>query len=298
VVESINECERTHIHVEHPATPVFGLKFQWQNNSFKEIFMDILFFAHLINAILMIAMPIGLAVYLTRTWKLGWRLWLIGAATFVLSQVVHIPFLQLSTQVLNRPPLVNVFLNMSRNGLIIFNGVFVGLAAGLFEELFRYGMFRWWAKDARSWRKGVLAGAGHGGAEAVIFGALALFAFIQFVAQRNTGLSAGTQAASYWSASWVIAFLPAYERLSTIIIQISLAVLVLQTFIRRQWFWVWLAVLYHALIDFITVPASAGIISIYTAEAILGGFAIVSLIIIFALRHPEPDADAQPTITR
>jgi uncharacterized membrane protein YhfC len=259
--------------------------------------MDTLFFAHLVNALLMIAMPLGLAVYLTRTWKLGWRLWFIGAATFVLSQVVHIPFLQLSTFLLNRPPLVNVFLNMSRTGLIIFNGVFVGLAAGLFEELFRYGMFRWWAKDARSWRTGVLPGAGHGGAEAAIFGAIALFSFIQFVAQRNTGLPAGTQAASYWSASWVIAFLPAYERLSTIIIQISLAVLVLQTFIRRQWFWVWLAVLYHALIDFITVPASAGIISIYGAEAIIGGFAIVSLIIIFALRRPEPAADAQPITT-
>ena len=254
--------------------------------------MDILFFAHLINALLMIAMPLGLAVYLTRAWKLGWRLWFIGAATFVLSQVVHIPFLQISTFLLNRPPLVNVFLNMSRTGLIVFNGVFVGLAAGLFEELFRYAMFRWWAKDARSWRTGILAGAGHGGAEAVIFGALALFSFIQLVAQRNGDLSAGAQAAAYWSASWVIAFLPAYERLSTIIIQISLALLVLQTFTRRQWFWVWLAVLYHALIDFITVPASAGMISIYVAEAIIGGFALLSLVIIFALRRSEPESSA------
>jgi uncharacterized membrane protein YhfC len=254
--------------------------------------MDILFFAHLINALLMIAMPLGLAVYLTRTWKLGWRLWFIGAATFVLSQVVHIPFLQLSTYLLNRPPLVNVFLNMSRTGLIVFNGVFVGLAAGLFEELFRYGMFRWWAKDARSWHTGVLAGAGHGGVEAIIFGGLALFSFIQLLGYRNTDLSAQPQVAAYWSASWVIAFLPAYERLCTIIIQVSMAVLVLQTFTRRQWFWVWLAVLYHALIDFITVPASAGIISIYAAEAIVGGFALLSLVIIFALRRPEPESSA------
>ncbi len=251
--------------------------------------MDFIFFAHLINALLMIAMPLALAVYLTRTWKLGWRLWFIGAATFILSQVVHIPFLQLSTYFMNRPPLVNVFLNMSSAGLIVFNGLFLGLAAGLFEELFRYAMFRWWAKDARSWRTGVLTGAGHGGAEAVIFGALALVSFIQLVGQRNGSLSADPQVTAYWSASWVIAFLPAYERLCTIIIQISLAVLVLQTFTRRQWFWVWLAVLYHAFIDFVTVPASAGVISIYAAEAIVGGFAIVSLIIIFALRRPEPD---------
>jgi uncharacterized membrane protein YhfC len=256
--------------------------------------MDILFFAHLKNALLMIAMPLGLAIYLTRTWKLGWRLWFIGAATFVLSQVGHIPFLLLSNQILNRPPLVNVFLNMSPAGLIIFNGVFLGLAAGLFEELFRYAMFRWWAKDARSWRAGILTGMGHGGVEAIIFGAIALFSFIQLVGQRNIDLSAGTQAAAYWSVAWYDAFLPSFERLSTIIIQISMALLVLQTFTRRQWFWVWLAVLYHAFIDFFTVPASAGYFSIYGAEAIIGGFALLSLVIIFALRRPGPVDHAQP----
>jgi uncharacterized membrane protein YhfC len=262
--------------------------------------MDFLFFAHLLNALLMIAMPLGLAIYLSRTWKLGWRLWFIGAATFVLSQVGHIPFLQLATQVMNRPPLVNIFLTMSQTGLIVFNGVFLGLAAGLFEELFRYAMFRWWAKDARSWRTGVLTGAGHGGVEAIIFGAIALYSFFQMVAQRNGGLTIGTQAAAYWSASWVVAFLPAYERLMTIIIQISMAVLVLQTFTRKQWFWVWLAVLYHAFIDFFTVPAAAGYFSIYAAEAIIGGFGLLSLIIIITLRRPEPaphlppDAPAAP----
>jgi uncharacterized membrane protein YhfC len=126
--------------------------------------MDTLFFAHLLNALLMIGMPLGLVIYLTRTWKLGWRLWFIGAATFILSQVGHIPFLRISSLIMNRPPLVNVFLRMSPASLILFNGIFVGLAAGLFEELFRYGMYRWWAKDARSWRTGILTGAGHGGA--------------------------------------------------------------------------------------------------------------------------------------
>jgi uncharacterized membrane protein YhfC len=266
--------------------------------------MDTLFFTHLLNALLMIGMPIGLAIYLTRTWKLGWRLWFIGAATFILSQVGHIPFLRLSTPILNRPPLVNLFLGMSPTGLIIFNGVFVGLAAGLFEELFRYGMYRWWAKDARSWRTGILTGAGHGDAEAIIFGTLALYSFVRLIAYRNIDLSTvvpaaqlqatRAQVAVYWSTAWYDAFLPSYERLSTIIIQISLAVLVLQTFTRKQAFWVWLAVLYHALIDFFTVPAAAGYFSELGAEAIVGGFAILSVIIIFALRRPEPGTNAQP----
>jgi len=266
--------------------------------------MDTLFFAHLLNALLMIAMPLGLAFYLTRTRKLGWRLWFIGAATFVLSQVGHIPFLRLSTPILNRPPLVNLFLGMSPAGLIIFNGVFVGLAAGLFEELFRYGMYRWAARDARSWHTGILTGAGHGGAEAIIFGGLALYSFIQLVGYRNIDLSAAipaaqlqaakAQVAAYWSTAWYEAFLPSFERLLTIIIQISMAVLVLQTFTRKQWFWVWLAVLYHALIDFFTVPAAAGYFSKFGSEAILGGFAFLSVIIIFALRRSETGTNAEP----
>jgi uncharacterized membrane protein YhfC len=265
--------------------------------------MDILFFAHLLNALLMIAMPLGLAIYLTRTWKLSWRLWFIGAATFVLSQVGHIPFLRLSTPILNRPPLVNVFMSMPPSSLIIFNGVFVGLAAGLFEELFRYGMYRWWVKDARSWSTGILTGAGHGGVEAIIFGCLALYSFLQLSAYRNIDLSttipaaqlpaAKAQVAAYWSSAWYAAFLPSFERLCAMIIQISMAILVLQTFSRKQWFWVWLAVLYHALIDFFTVPASAGVISTYGAEGIVAGFAILSLIIIFALRQSAPKTNAQ-----
>jgi uncharacterized membrane protein YhfC len=259
--------------------------------------MDIQFLVHLLNVLLMIAMPLGLAIHLTRTWKLGWRLWFIGAATFILSQVGHFPFLWLSSLLLNSPALINTFLRMPPSSLIVFNGIFVGLAAGLFEELFRYGMYRWWAKTARSWRTGILTGAGHGGVEAFIAGGLAITTFFQMLAYRNVDLATvvpaaqlqatQTQVATYWSVAWFDAFLPSFERLSAIIIQISMAVLVLQTFTRKQWFWIWLAMFYHALIDFFTVPAAAGYFSQYGAEAILVGFAVLSLIIIFALRGSE-----------
>ena len=48
-------------------------------------------------------------------------------------------------------------------------------------------MYRWWAKDARSWRTGLLAGAGHGGIEAIILGILVLYAFIQIIVLQNIG---------------------------------------------------------------------------------------------------------------
>jgi uncharacterized membrane protein YhfC len=258
--------------------------------------------AHLLNALLMIAMPVGLAIFLAKRWKLAARLWWIGAVTFILSQIGHIPFNSLAGMVLNRTFLTK----MSPEAALLFNAVFLGLSAGLFEELFRYAMFRWWAKDARSWRKGVLTGAGHGGAEAIIFGAIALYTFVQFAYLRNADLSkivpAGQlaqtrlQLSGYWSNDWFGSLQGALERLFAIPTQIAFAVLVLQTFTRRQWFWVWLAVLYHATLDAGAVLLSAlgGALPAYVFMCV---FAIFNLFLIFRLRQPEPVKETLPSTT-
>ncbi len=135
--------------------------------------LDLVFFTHLLNGLLMVGMPIGLGIYLVRRFHLRWRLWWIGAAGFVISQVGHIPFNSLLTylfqaKILPQPPAA---------WAPYFNPVVLGLSAGLFEELTRAAIYAWWAKDARSWRKGVLLGAGHGGAEALLLGLAVLYTF-------------------------------------------------------------------------------------------------------------------------
>ena len=259
--------------------------------------MDSSLVFHLLNGILMIAMPLTLAIILSHRWKPGWRIILIGAATFFLSQVGHIPFNVLMTQLLSKTALVN----LSVQGALIFNAIFLGLSAGFFEETFRYGMFRWWLKDAHTWRTGILAGVGHGGVEAIILGGLALFSMIQLIAARNMDLSivysgdtlrlVTEQVRTYWSATWYDSMLGAVERLFTFVIQISLAVIVVQCFIRRQKRWLWLAIGYHALFDSVSVYAVSKISS-YWVEGIVGIFALISLGIIFSLRSPDPVIEA------
>jgi uncharacterized membrane protein YhfC len=263
--------------------------------------MDILVLTHLLNGLLMVVMPLGLGIFLTRRFGLGWRIWLIGAATFILSQVGHIPFNQGLTLLFQRGTLPSP----PPEWRLPFNALILGLSAGLWEELARYSAFRWWAKDARTWRKGVLMGAGHGGAEAIILGALVLYSFAQLLALRGQDLTSllgnrltaaqiqalQTQLNTYWSAPWTATILGAVERAFTIPVQIALSAIVLQAFIRNQFRWVWLAIGWHALVDTVSVLASNRI-GIYWTEAVIGLTALISVAFLFALRRPEPEAEA------
>ncbi|BCY19449.1 hypothetical protein hrd7_32980 (plasmid) [Leptolinea sp. HRD-7] len=263
--------------------------------------MDILFFTHLLNSILMIIMPIGLAIYLTYIWKPGWRIWFIGAATFILSQIGHIPFNMEVTQLLKMTPLAAMTSDQSR----WFNIIFLGLSASVFEEGARYLVLKFWLKDARSWRKSVVFGAGHGGVEAIILGGFALFTFFQFTGLRNINLenvlpaaeldSIQQQVTAYWSADWTLSLMGSLERLFTIPIHIACAVLVMQAFTRKQGYWLGLAILYHAVVDSCVV-ASVGVLNTYGSEAVVGLFALLGLALIFVLRQPEPLDDSKAEI--
>lgn len=256
--------------------------------------VNALFLTYPLNGLLMIALPIALAVFLRRKYHLSWRLWWLGGITFVISQIVHIPFNLL-------------WLNPSLNRLgdttlpepvpLILTALALGLSAGLFEEISRYVMYRWWAKDARSWAKGLLTGAGHGGIEAIILGILVLLTFLQLLAIRNTNLStlvppeqlelAIAQVNAYWSADWSMTLLGAVERLFAIIFHLSASVLVLQVFIRKQIRWLVLAIVWHALLDASAVVA-AHYLNFYQIELVIGIFAFFSLGILIRLHQPEP----------
>lgn len=262
--------------------------------------MDVLFFTHLLNGLLMVGMPVGLGIYLTRRFNLGWRLWGIGAITFVLSQVGHIPF-NLGLNLILKD---SVLMSLPKGQLLIISAIIAGLSAGLWEEGARYITYRWWAKDARSWRTGILLGAGHGGSEAVIFGLLVLATFFVMVSARTGGLSglvpadqmglAQQQFNAYWSAPWYATLLGAVERAFTIPVQISLSVIVLQVFTRGQIRWLWFAIGWHTVIDALSVLAMSTW-GAYVTEGIIGGLCLLSIGVLFILRQPEDEPTLEET---
>ena len=263
-----------------------------------------LYLTHALNALLMVVMPILLGVYLARRLGLKWSLYLVGAATFIASQVVHIPLnigrtALFANRILPAPPAA---------WRLPFNAVVLGLTAGLCEEIARYLVYRYWIKSARTWREALMFGAGHGGIEAIIVGALAGIAFMNFVVLRNVDVVAlpvsadqqalaAKQIAEYWSAPWYATLLGAVERAFTLCFHLSAAVMVLQAFRRKNLLWLGAAILWHAAADASAVFV-VGTWGVYWAEAAVGAFGVASLAIIFALKPggtetlPEPAAAA------
>jgi uncharacterized membrane protein YhfC len=259
----------------------------------------VLAFTYALNALLMIAAPVVLWSWLRRRWPetFTWRLIIIGALMFILSQVVRLPLLAGATVLFQAGALPNPPPGWG----FVFNVIFLSLTAGVFEESARYVGYRWLAKDAREWKQGVVYGAGHGGIEAIIFGALAAVTVINLISLQNVDVTAlpippdqqaltARQLADFWSAPWYLTLLGWVERVFALCVHVSLSVMVLQVFRRQQWRWLFLAMGWHALVNAgaVTVLQSYGPVA---AEAALAVVALLSVIIIFNFRA---DVSAKP----
>ncbi|VAW43302.1 hypothetical protein MNBD_CHLOROFLEXI01-3560 [hydrothermal vent metagenome] len=245
-----------------------------------------------LNFLLMLILP-ALLGRLVSSWRqVGWRLFGIGAATFILSQIAHIPFNWLILQRLEWIDLEN----------LVFLALFLGLSAGMFEETARYLVYRYWAKDARSWGKGLMLGVGHGGIEAILIGVSGLINFTVLLGLKN-GQFAGILASvpedqlylvdeqinTLFNVPISMALLGATERIFALMFHLSASLLVMQVFVRQQVRWLGAAIVWHTLINAFAVYS----ISVWGAvptEIGLGLFGFVSVGLIFWLHKPEPVA--------
>ncbi len=238
----------------------------------------------------MIVLPILLGFWLTRKFSLPWKLFFAGAVTFIASQVLHLPFLYgftalFSSGILPSPP---------EAWATIFNAIFLGLAAGIFEETARWILFRFILKKARAWNEGVLVGAGHGGVEALLVGVLGILTVINMVVLRNADLAAmgvpaeqleltKQQVTEFWNSPAYMGLMGFVERIFAVCLHVALSVMVLYSVTYRKPLWFWLAVLWHALVDAAAVYLLP-LVGVTGVEIVVGALALVSLVILFRLR--------------
>lgn len=261
--------------------------------------------ARVLNGSLMVALPLILGFWIARRWKVSWRFFAIGMAAMALAQLGHIPFNMLLTALFRQ----NILPAPPKEWSLLFNAVLLGLSAGLWEETLRYIAYRWMAKDARSYARGLMLGAGHGGIEAIVLGLLVLVVLVQMVVMRSTDITALLQAQNlpqdqielalkqvdeFWNVPLYLTLMGAVERVFALSFHLAASVMVLQVLLGRGWRWYWLAVLWHAVLDFTAVALqSKGILAI---EALLAGFAVINLGILIYLYRRTPGEPVEETL--
>jgi ABC-2 type transport system permease protein len=203
----------------------------------------------------MIAIPVLLAILLRRHRHVPWLYFCVGLLTFLGAQAVHIPLNKLLSEIGLLPA------EPSGSDLYI-TALILGLTAGLTEELARtagYAIVR----RARHYDDGIMMGLGHGGIEAMFVGVLVAASFSSLWLIQNGGLpttelsadqlSTLEQQLASVSGSPTAAMFPLIERLIALFLQVSLSIMVLMAFVRRNWLYVAAAIVVHAVVDFMAV---------------------------------------------
>lgn len=209
------------------------------------------FICVIIAALCTLVGPIVAIIIAKQKLRVPWRYFLFGALIFLLFQAVsRIPLITVLT------PYVAKMIDASPL-LFPLWGVFLALTAGLFEEWGRYIGYRWLLKRApKTWNTGVAYGLGHASIEAILLVGFSLTAVvIEVLVFSFTPIPAAQQA----TVSQVIKtfteqpdwyqLMAVWERIWTMIFHVAMSVLVLQNLRQKSLRFVWLAVLFHTIID-------------------------------------------------
>lgn len=254
-----------------------------------------------------ILLPLALALWLQRRYRVSWKVFGYGALVFLVFQVLtRVPAIQaLQGRIQGR-------LESSPWNMVAWIA-FAALTAGLFEEGGRYLGYRvlWKKGEERTWGQALMYGAGHGGLESMLLvGGMAVLSLISIInlMQGNTSgipltpdeLAKISQARAEIAAlPWWLPLIGALERILTMVIQVSLSVLVLQVFRRQRFWWWWLALGYHTLADLVVSLVAYGVsgrlpdsVAYLLVEASVLLFALLGVGIILWLRPKQEPTEA------
>jgi uncharacterized membrane protein YhfC len=243
--------------------------------------------AIVLNPLLMILLPIGLAIGVRRATGARFRLFLGGALAFLGSQVVHMPILWGWSAATN----ARVLPVLGSTG----DAVVLGALAALCEEPARAILF-WRVFPADRGRDAGLAiGAGHGGVEAVIFGVLALISTVNIVAMSSmteadlvalgTPAEVAAQAIAQVQAAlggpWYDPLAGAFERAMTVPFHVACSLLVAAAFRRKSAVPFVVAIVLHATSDTLAVLAVGAHLGTWGTELVLAAFVVPVTVVVW-----------------
>lgn len=260
-----------------------------------------LMITYILSAIIMVGLPVFLAIFITRKFKVSWLVVLTGVLTFLVSQALRIP----ATSGINTLFSNGTLSVPSAQWMPVVNALLAGSMAALFEETTRWAGFKVLRRKAEKFGSALALGAGHGGIESILIfalytaGTLFTVLFYNPGAEIAKGVSTDqvqytlAQIQQFWTNPWTSGLLPGVERVIAIVTQIFLSTLVWKAIVDRAFIWWLLAVLYHLVIDAVAVYLSQIGWSYWVVEGILALFMLLSAFLIYRFIKDESEIEKE-----
>lgn len=203
-----------------------------------------------------------LIVYAVKNKKQGVAgAWFLGAAGFFVTQIL------IRTPILSALSLSEGFMNFATNNYLLY-AILLAVTAALFEVAGRYVSAKVFSKNL-TFKKGVAAGLGHGGIEAMVFIGMTYISNLLYVAMINNGTielviaqteSMGVDVTPIYTLIDTLVNSPAYlyllagyERILTMIGHTAMTLLVFYFMWKKQTLkGIGICVLFHSLLDGVT----------------------------------------------
>ena len=241
-----------------------------------------------------IVLPASLIIYFVKKKWMSWRALVAGILTFIIFSQVLEKMLHLAVIDPAGPSL-----KWSTNPYLF--GLYGAFAAGIFEEVGRFIIFRFFLKKYRSYEDGLSFGLGHGGIEILLITGISAVNAIVISSLINSGqfdaligstlpsVQAETLKDFYLSQNLGTILLGGFERLPAVLAHIAFSLIVLRAVVESKIKYLFIAILAHAAMDFIAALYQIRVIpSLLVIEVILLIIGIVFFIVIKKAKNWMP----------
>ncbi len=216
---------------------------------------------------------------LNRKQKLSPKAVIVGAATFVV-------FALILEQMLHRVMIPKL------EGKVLLTVIYGCLAAGVFEEVGRYLMYKSFLKGKTEWKDGIAFGLGHGGIEAILLVGVSNLQAVVMATMVNAGRfgeiaaklpkeTADSILNTLVNTPPIMFAASGVERLFALVLQVFFSLIVLYGIRYRQSIYLLYAILAHALVDVLAALYQTQVIT--TVWVIFAALAVMAVAALYGI---------------
>jgi uncharacterized membrane protein YhfC len=242
--------------------------------------------AFVIAILIEIALPVFLVIFVVKKARITWMVIVIGVMIFMIAQTIQIPILAWISGLLD-----NTTLDTKALWTPLLEGTFLGLVVGIIVEGVRWSAFKYVKQLKRTIPHAIGSGLGYGASETIILvGIPILISFVNMLIYKNAnasdpnlqeGLIAQVQA--LWMLPWYTPLIGAFERITSLIANIALSMMILQVFNKGQLKYLFFAMIWHFLLEAFPVIMNGYGLQIWMIDLLLLVFCGVNIFFMIKL---------------